>query len=67
MNFDFLTNDKQYNSFSTACIEAEKGIMVSPTNCAILSRRALELAVKWVYLNDVELNMPYQEQLFFNY
>ena len=63
MNFNFLTNYKQYDSFSTACIEAEKGIIVSPANSAILSRRALELAVKWLYIHDVELKMPYQEQL----
>ena len=36
---------------------------ISPANCAILSRRALELAVKWLYANDDYLKLPYQDNL----
>lgn len=62
-NFEFLKFKKEFISFSSACIEAEKSIIVSPATTAILSRRALELAVKWVYAHDGELNMPYQDQI----
>lgn len=53
----------QYESFKDACFEAEKSIVVSPATCAILSRRALELAVKWVYSFDSDLRAPYQDNL----
>lgn len=62
-NFDFLKGKKEFESFTSACLEAEKGIIVSPANCAILSRRALELAVKWVYSFDTCLKVPYQDNL----
>ena len=62
-NFDFLLNNKNFSDFSSACIEAEKAMSISPANCAILSRRALELAVKWLYANDDYLKLPYQDNL----
>ena len=62
-NFEFLLKNAQFNSFTNACIEAEKSLQVSPATCAILSRRALELAVKWLYTSDSDLKIPYQENL----
>ena len=62
-NFEFLKDKKEFSSFSSACIEAEKSILVSPATCAIVSRRALELAVKWVYSFDEDLNLPYQDNI----
>src|SRR5690625_1723473 len=62
-NFDFLKMKDQYQTFANACLEAEKSLQVSPATCAILSRRALELAVKWMYSFDDELKLPYQENL----
>lgn len=62
-NFDFLQNKKNFNSFNTACLEAEKSILVSPSTCATITRRALELAVKWLYANDSDLVLPYQDNL----
>ena len=62
-NFEFLKFKKEFRSFSNACIEAEKSILVSPATCAILSRRALELAVKWVYSFDEDLSLPYQDNI----
>lgn len=62
-NFDFLKNKKIFNSFSNACLEAEKSILVSPATTAILSRRALELAVKWIYAFDDDLVLPYQDNI----
>ncbi|MDU8846613.1 DEAD/DEAH box helicase family protein [Clostridioides difficile] len=54
---------KNFNSFNTACLEAEKSILVSPSTCATITRRALELAVKWLYANDSDLVLPYQDNL----
>lgn len=62
-NFEFLENKKIFDSFSFACLEAEKSILISPSTTAILSRRALELAVKWMYSFDNDLNIPYQDNI----
>jgi Type I site-specific restriction-modification system, R (restriction) subunit and related helicases len=44
-------------------MEAESSIAANPYATAILSRRALELAVKWVYSSDSYLELPYQDNL----
>ncbi|QGU00898.1 Type I restriction-modification system, restriction subunit R [Candidatus Syntrophocurvum alkaliphilum] len=62
-NFSFLENNSQFNTFTSACMEAEKSIAINPAVTAILSRRALELAVKWVYEFDGYLTIPYQDNL----
>lgn len=62
-NFDFLKQTQIFNSFADASIEAEKGIGLNTVTCSILSRRALEIAVKWLYANDMELKMPYQDNI----
>ena len=62
-NFDFLKGKKNFESFTNACIEAEKSILISPATTAILSRRALELAVKWLYTFDSDLVLPYQDNI----
>ncbi|ANB61698.1 DEAD/DEAH box helicase family protein [Anoxybacteroides amylolyticum] len=62
-NFSFLIDKPHYESFANACVEAEKSLVVSPATCAILTRRALELAVKWVYSFDSVLKVPYQDNL----
>lgn len=62
-NFDFLQEKPQFVNFTTACLEAEKSLQVSPATCAILTRRALELSIKWLYASDSELQVPYQDNL----
>ena len=62
-NFEYLKKEKKYNEFVDSCIEAEKLMNVSYSAAATFSRRALELAVKWVYANDGELKAPYQDNL----
>lgn len=62
-NFDFLKQTQIFNSFADASIEAENGIGLNTVTCSILSRRALEIAVKWLYANDMELKMPYQDNI----
>jgi len=62
-NFEFLKNNKLFKGFSQACIEAEEGLKTNPVTCIMLSRKALELGVKWLYANDKLLIMPYQNNL----
>ena len=62
-NFNFLKDNDIFKSFYNACVEAEKSILVSPATTAILTRRALELAVKWIYSFDDSLYVPYQDNL----
>lgn len=61
-NFEFVI-DNRLNEIKNACVEAEKGLMVTSTTCAIMSRKALELGVKWVFGIDGELTIPYQQTL----
>lgn len=64
MNFDFLKRDDgYYDLFADACIEAEKIFATSPAMCAVGCRKALELAVKWVYAADSSISMPYKDNL----
>ena len=51
-NFEFLKDKQEYALFAPAAIEAEKVFATSPAMCAIGARKALELAVKWVYSAD---------------
>lgn len=62
-NFDFLKQNKIFDNFSESCIEAENGIGLNTVTCSILCRRALELGVKWLYANDNDLTIPYQDTL----
>ena len=62
-NFDFILKNEIFKTFAEAAEEAEKSIAVANVSCTILCRRALELAVKWIYANDRELVLPYQNNL----
>ncbi|MBN2657183.1 MAG: DEAD/DEAH box helicase family protein [Spirochaetales bacterium] len=62
-NFSYLKKHDYYNTFSSACVEAEKSLVVSYASTAILSRRALELSIKWLYSYDSDLTLPYQDNL----
>lgn len=61
-NFDFII-DNRLLDIKNSCIEAEKGLTITATTSAIMSRKALEMAVKWVYGVDGELSVPYQQTL----
>ena len=64
MNFDFLKEQgAYYELFADACIETEKIFATSPAMCAVGCRKALELAVKWVYAADSSISMPYKDNL----
>ncbi len=62
-NFDYLLEKEEYSDFAQQAVEAEKSLMISPANCAILSRRALELAVRFVFSYDADLRLPYQDNI----
>ncbi|MGI6154215.1 MAG: DEAD/DEAH box helicase family protein [Christensenellaceae bacterium] len=62
-NFDFLTKDKQFESFAGLAVSAEQIYMLNPSVCAITCRTALEAAVKWVYSVDSILSRPYEDTL----
>lgn len=63
MNFDFLNDKAEYALFADACVEAERTFTTSPAMCAVGCRKALELAVKWVYAADAEMREPYKDNL----
>lgn len=62
-NFDYLLEKRKYAGFAAQAVEAEKSIEISPATCAIFSRRALELAVRFVYSYDAELSLPYRDNV----
>lgn len=62
-NFTYLAQQKAYALFAPACMEAENIYATSPALCAVGCRKALELAVKWVYAADTSMQMPYRDNL----
>lgn len=62
-NFSFLENQKEYTLFASACIEAERVLATSASMCAVGCRKALELAVNWVYSADSTIQQPYKNNL----
>ena len=62
-NFDFLTKDPQFDSFSSVAVSAEKILHIDAAAAVINCRRAMEFAVKWMYSVDKSLSMPYQDNL----
>lgn len=62
-NFDFLEKTKEFRYFSKQAVEAEKSLAISPSTTAILTRRAAELAVRWMYIHVEELEMPYRDNV----
>lgn len=62
-NFEFLKSTNEYALFAPAAIEAERVYSSAPAMCAVGCRKALELAVKWVYSADNTMQMPYKDNL----
>jgi type I restriction enzyme R subunit len=61
--FDFLEAYPYFEEVRRVCREAEQSIAVSNATCALQSRRALEVAVKWMYRYDKGLTVPYDDRL----
>jgi type I restriction enzyme R subunit len=62
-NFDFLNSDKSFSSFADTAINAELVYHIDTTSSVLNCRRAMEFGVKWMYIADTDLKMPYQDQL----
>lgn len=62
-NFDFLLSEKIFASFAGLAVEAEEGLRRSPSVSAVLTSRALERAIRWVFIHDVEIALPYRESM----
>lgn len=62
-NFDFLDGRQEFSLFAASAVEAEKVFATSPAMCVIGCRKALELAVKWVYTVDNGIQAPYKDNL----
>ena len=62
-NFSFLSQIPEYSLFAPACVEAEKIYASAPALCAVGCRKAMELAIKWVYAADQTMKIPYKDNL----
>ena len=54
---------EQFTSFAPAALTAERLYAIDPASCVFGCRRAMELAVKWMYACDKQLVMPYKKDL----
>lgn len=62
-NFDFLFQEPNFKDFASVAQTAEKVFAIDAPTCALTCRRAMELAVKWMYSVDRDLQEPYQDNL----
>ncbi len=57
-NFDFLLQNSYYDDFASACVEAERSMLISTVSAVAASRRAMELIIKWIYKVDKSISLP---------
>ena len=62
-NFSFLQTEKDFETFSTPAIAAERILHIDPAACVLNCRRAMQFAVKWMYSVDKQLVTPYDDRL----
>lgn len=60
-NFGFIRDELSH--LSDHVLKAESCVYTDPMYSAILSRKSLELVVKWLYDNDEDLELPYDKTL----
>jgi len=60
-NFRFLA--EEWPDIAQEAMQAERYAMAAPIASAVHGRRALERTVRWLYANDSELVLPYNDQL----
>ena len=53
----------QFATFSPATLTAERLYAIAPAACAMNCRRAMELAVKWMYAVNKQLVFHYKKDL----
>jgi len=57
-NFDFLKSDPQFSVFTDAAISSECLLHIDTAASVLNCRRAMELAVNWMYSVDNDLDKP---------
>lgn len=62
-NFTPFQSDPRFTSFVSVAIAAERILPIDPSACALNCRRAVEIAVKWMYAVDGSLVMPWDDKL----
>lgn len=62
-NFDYLKKEPDFAAFADIAVSAERIVLLDAAASIINCRRAMELAVKWMYSVDSSLEMPYQDTL----
>ena len=62
-NFDFLNESPQFQAFGSVAAAAEHLLHIDPCACVLNCRRAMELAVKWMYRVDKGLEPPGHDSL----
>jgi type I restriction enzyme, R subunit len=60
-HFTFLA--AEWPALHEAAVRAEAAAQADPRTACFYARRALEMAVSWLYKHDSALNLPYQENL----
>jgi type I restriction enzyme R subunit len=60
-NFQFLEND--FATFYDRAHKAEQSVITDPRASLFYARMALEVAVNWMFVNDEELELPYDTSL----
>lgn len=62
-NFSPFQSDPRFTPFVSVAIAAERILPIDPSACALNCRRAMEIAVKWMYAVDGSLVMPWDDKL----
>lgn len=62
-NFTPFQSDPRFSPFVSVAIAAERILPIDPSACALNCRRAMEIAVKWMYSVDGSLVMPWDDKL----
>jgi len=61
-NFSFLHTNEWQHIYKDA-VEAEKLTLTSPKAATVLCRSAMEMGVNWLFVNDYDLEYPYDRNL----
>lgn len=60
-NFGFLSTE--WPELHDSAVKAESLVFADPRTSCFYARRALELAVHWLYKSDRSLNLPHSKSL----
>lgn len=60
-NFDFVSQEPQWEQIALRARKAEQGLAVAPEVAAIFGRSAMELSIKWIYQAEgMDISDPYK-------